>query len=80
MFMTVTNDTFFEVDFGYSKCLQKIHGNLSFLSEEMKMCKCQKLVCNIGEKENYSAHIKSLKLALDNGLIQKKMHKVIQFN
>ena len=35
----------------------------------MKINKCNKLV-----------HIRSLKQALDHGLILKKVHKVIQFN
>ena len=30
--------------------------------------------------KNYVAHIRSLKQALSNGLILKKVHRVIQFN
>ena len=34
MLMTVTNNTFFEVDFSYSKLLERIYSNISFLSEK----------------------------------------------
>ena len=46
----------------------------------MKINKCSKLVCNLGDKNDYVVHIRSLKQALDHGLILKKVHKVIQFN
>ena len=32
------------------------------------------------DKNNYVVHIRSLKQALDHGLILKKVHRVIQFN
>ena len=32
------------------------------------------------DRNNYVVHIRSLKQALDHGLILKKIHKVIQFN
>ena len=46
----------------------------------MKINKCNKLVCNLYDENNYVVHIRSLKQALDHGLILKKVHKVIQFN
>ena len=46
----------------------------------MKINKCSKLVCNLYDKNNYAVHIRSLKQALNWGLILKKFHKVIQFN
>ena len=46
----------------------------------MKIDKCNKLVCNLYDKKNYVVHIRSLKQALDYGLILKKVHRVIQFN
>ena len=46
----------------------------------MKIDKCKKLVCNLYDKENYVVHIRSLKQALNHGLISKKVHRVIQFN
>ena len=46
----------------------------------MKINKCRKLVCNLYDKNNYVVHIRSLKQALNHGLILKKVHRVIQFN
>ena len=46
----------------------------------MKINKRNKLVCNLYDKNNYVVHIKSLKQALNYGLILKKVHRVIQFN
>ena len=46
----------------------------------MKINKCSKLVCNLYDKNNYVAHIRSLKQALNHGLILQKVHRVIQFN
>ena len=46
----------------------------------MKINKCSKFVCNLYDKNNYVVHIKSLKQALDHGLILRKVHRVIQFN
>ena len=69
-----------EVDIEYIKILQKSHIDLPFLSERMKINKCSKLVCNLYDKNNYDVHIRSLKQALNDGLILKKVHRVIQFN
>ena len=46
----------------------------------MKIDKCNKLVRNLYYKKNYVVHIRSLKQALNHGLILKKLHRVIQFN
>ena len=46
----------------------------------MKINKCSKLVCNLYDKSNYVVHIRSLKQALDHGLILRKVHRVTQFN
>ena len=46
----------------------------------MKINKCSKLVCNLYDKDNFVAHIRSLKQALNHGLILKKVYRVIQFN
>ena len=46
----------------------------------MKLNKCSKLVCDLYDKNNCAVHIKSLRQALDHGLILKKVHEVIQFN
>ena len=69
-----------EVNIKYPKILEKAHSDLPFLSERMEINKCRKLVCNLYDKINYVVHIRSLKQALDHGLILKKVHRVVRFN
>ena len=69
-----------EVDVEYPKNLNCLHSDLPFLSERMKINKCSKLVCNLYDKSKYVVHIRSLKQALNRGLISKKVHRIIQFN
>ena len=69
-----------EVDVKYPKNLHGLHRDLPFLPKKMKIGKCKKLVCNLYDKKNYVVHIRSLKQALNHGLILKKVHRVIQFN
>ena len=38
------------------------------------------LICSIEDKEKYVIHIRTLKQALNHGLILKRVHKAIQFN
>ena len=64
-----------EVDAKYPKNLHELHSDSPFLPERMKIDKCSKLLWNL-----YVVHIKSLKQALNHGLILKKVHRVIQFN
>ena len=52
-----------------------MHSDLPFLPERMKINKCEKLVCNIRNKENYIMHMSSLKQALNHGLILKRVQK-----
>ena len=70
----------FEVDVEYPKNLHDLHSHLPFLSERMKINKCNKLVCNLYDKNNFVVHKRSLKQALNHGLLLKKVHRVIQFN
>ena len=69
-----------EVDVEYPKNLHDLRSDLPFVRERMKINKCSKLVCNLYDKNNYVAHIRSLKQVLNHGLILKKVHRVIQFN
>ena len=69
-----------EVDVEYPKDLHKLHSDLPFLSERMKINKCTKLVCNVRDKENYVIHIPAFKQALNHGLKLVKIHRIIQFN
>ena len=68
------------VDVEYPKNLNDLHSDLPFLPERMKINKCSNLVCNLYDKNNYVVHTRSLKQALNRGLILKKVHRVIQFN
>ena len=68
-----------EVDVDYPKHLHKLHSDLPFLPERMKINKVDKLICNVQNKRNYVVHITALKQALDHGLILKKVHRVIKF-
>ena len=45
----------------------------------MKINKCNKLVCNVQDKENYPVHVLVLKQALNHGLKLTKVHRVIEF-
>ena len=68
-----------EVDVEYPENLHKLHRDLTFLPERMKINKCSKLVCTLYDKENYVIHIRALKQALNHGLVLKKVHWVIKF-
>ena len=46
-----------QVDIEYPKNLHDLQSDLSFLPERMKINKCNKLVCNLYDKNNYVAHI-----------------------
>ena len=70
----------FEVDVEYPKNLHDLHSDLPFLPERMKINKYSKLVCNFYDKSNYAGHMRSLKQALDHGLILRKFLRIFQFN
>ena len=69
-----------KIDVEYPKKLFNLYCDLPFLPESKKIKNCKKLVCNMHNKENYSAHIRAFKQALNHGLILRKVHKVIQIN
>ena len=60
-----------EIDIEYPKDLHDLHKDLSFLPERLKINKCNKLVCNLYDKNNYAVHTRNLKQALNNGLVLK---------
>ena len=68
-----------EVDVKYPKILHDLHSDLPFLPERMKIDKFSKHISNSWDKKN-GVQIRSLKEALNQGLILKKVHRVIQFN
>ena len=55
-----------------SKKLLDLHSDLPFLPERRKINKCAKPVCNFYDKKEYAVHIRTLKQALNHGLILKK--------
>ena len=61
------------MDFEYPKDLHNLHSNLPFLSERMNLKKCNKLVCNLYVKKEYVVPIRTLKEALNHGLILQKV-------
>ena len=71
---------FLEVDIEYPKQLWSLHKDLPFLPERKKLGKVEKLVCTIEDKEKYAIHIRTLKQALNHGLVLKDVHRVIKFN
>ena len=76
----IVKKNIFEVGVEYPKDLHKLHIDLPFLSERMKIKKCNKLVCNLFDKKEYVVHIRVLKQALNHGLVLQKVIRVIQFN
>ena len=70
---------FLEADIEYPKNLHILHNDFPFLREK-QIKKCNKLVCNMYNKENYVVHIRAFKKALNPGLILKKACRVIEFN
>ena len=70
---------FLEIDIEYPRNLHDSHSDLPFLPERMKIDKCNKLVCNLYDKNDYVLHIRALKQALKHGLKLKKVHKAIDF-
>ena len=57
-----------EADVEYPKNLHDFHSDLPFLPERTKINKCNKLVCNLYDKNNYFVHIRSFKEALDHNI------------
>ena len=67
-------------DLEYPKNLHDLHSDLTFLPERMRVNRCNKLLCNLSDMNKYVVHIKSLKQALNHGLILRKVHRVISFH
>ena len=75
------NDTGYilEVDIKYPKRLHELHSDLPFLSERIKIDKCNKLVCNLFNKKKYVTH-KFIETSVKSWIKVKKVHRVIEFN
>ena len=46
----------------------------------MEINKCNRLICNRYDKDNYVVHIRALKQALNHGLVLEKVPRLIQFD
>ena len=60
---------FVEADVSYIEKLYKIHNDLPFLSERMKIEKVENLAANLHDETEYVMHIRNLKQALNHGLL-----------
>ena len=60
--------------------LHKIQNDLPFLPGRMKIENIEKLVANLDDKTEYVIHIRSLKQALNQGLLLSKVNRAIKFN
>jgi hypothetical protein len=73
----------FEVDVEYPKELHRIHNDLPFLPEAIVPPGMKngtvKLIPHLNPRSRYVVHYITLKQALRNGLILKKVHRGIQF-
>lgn len=73
----------FEVDLDYPPNLHDLHNEYPFCAENMHVPgtkNVKKLLLTLFDKKNYVIHYRMLKLALQHGLILKKVHRVLQFN
>ena len=66
---------FLEVDVEYPKIVFNLHSDLPFLPEQNKIKKCNKLICNKYDKENYVVYMRVPKQALNIGLKLKQCIK-----
>ena len=53
---------------------------LFFFPKRVNLKKCNNPVCNLYDKNNYVAHIRTLEQTLNHRLVLKKVHKAIHFN
>ena len=66
-----------EEDVEYPKGLHHLHNDLPILLERMKIKICHKPVCNLYDKDNCVALIRTLNKALNHRLPLNKVHKAI---
>ena len=71
---------FLEVDVQYYGKLHELHSHLKFLPERMSIEKFEKLVPNLHGKTENVKHIRNSKQILNDGLVFKKVDRVVRFN
>ena len=57
----------------------KLHNDLPFLPDRMKIEKIQKLVANLDDKKEHVIYKKNLKQTLNPGLVKKKCIQSLNF-
>lgn len=73
----------FEVDLDYPARLHDLHNDYPFCAENMYVpgtTNIKKLLLTLFDKKNYVIHYRMLKLALQHGLVLKKVHRVLKFH
>ena len=70
----------FEVDLEYPKSLWEEHNDYPLAPERIKIDNVDKLISSLLPKTHYVLHYKNLKQYLEEGMIFKKVHRVIEFN
>ena len=60
---------FLQLDVQYYEKVHKLHNDLPFLPERMKIEKVERFVANLHDKAEYVIHLRNLKQALNHGLI-----------
>lgn len=65
----------YDVDIDYPKELHELHNEMPFFPERLS----ERLCFSLFNKKDYLTHIMNLKLALQNGLILKKINSIIKF-
>jgi DNA polymerase type B, organellar and viral len=70
-----------EVDITYPNTLEwhNYYSDLPLCAEKKTIGKCQKLVCDLLPKKHYVVHHRMLKFLLQQGVIIKKIHRVLHF-
>ena len=71
---------FLEIDAQYIEKLHELYHDLLCSPEIIKIEKIKKLLANLHDKTEYVIHIRNLKSVLNNGLVFRKVHRVIKYN
>ncbi|MGH9021455.1 MAG: hypothetical protein ACRDV0_10690 [Acidimicrobiales bacterium] len=73
-----------EVDVHYPEDLQDVHSELPFLVENIvpptENAKLTKLIPNLNDKIKYVVHYRTLKQAINNGLMVMRTHRILKFD
>lgn len=71
-----------EVDLEYPIELHDDHNDLPFccMNKKTPHAKLEKLIVDLNDKKNYVIHYKTLLQCLENGLVLKKVHRILQFS